>query len=190
MSELVKEETSTAFVLLATELSVAQARKQLKGGQYGIVLDHEQNPIALITIEDLADPAPSLLDAKLPPAVIVGSDMSIQQLADSDLITFFDLGTHGAIVLAESGEVAGVLPIEAVDAYLGSGSYESLSGTRIGPSASAADAALGGRIKPPKGKVVCAKCKYVNTVSYLDEEYLPLCQNPDPSVEPHQLALS
>lgn len=190
MSELLKEESSTAFVLLSTELSVTQARSQLKPGQYGIVLDYEQAPIALVTIEDLADPASSLLDAKLSPAVIVGSDMSIQQLADSDLITLFDLGAHGAIVLAESGGVAGVLPVEAVDAYLSSGSYESISDTRIGPSASAADAELGGGITTPKGKVVCAKCKYINTISYVDEDYLPPCQNPDPSVEPHTLALS
>ncbi len=185
MSKLMIEALSTAFVLLSKDLSVEQARSQLEKGQYGIVLKHK-DPIALITVDDLKAPAPSLLNANLPPTAIIGDDMSMQQFVDSGLITLFEFGAHGAVVLDASKRVRGILPIEAIDAYLSIGSYQPAFDTRLGPAA--ADAALGGSRITPKGKVICATCKYVNTVAYLDEDYLPRCQNPD--VEPHTLTLS
>jgi hypothetical protein len=74
--------------------------------------------------------------------------------------------------------VVGVLPVEAVEEYLGSGEYE-LPTKTMGPSASAGDTGLGGSHQTPFGMVTCAECGFSNTLAFVDEEHLPDCQNPE-----------
>jgi len=174
---------TTAFALMAGTVAPAEAREQLAAGNYGVVLDQSGTPMALVVVEDLeravSRGAPSLLhpSANLPPTVVVGSEVQMQQLVESGAMTLFDAGAPGAVVLGDEG-VIGVLPVEAVDEYLGGGEYE-LPTRTMGPSAKAGDTGLGGSHQTPVGKVTCAECGFVNTLSFLDEENLPDCQNPE-----------
>jgi hypothetical protein len=202
MKTLVRERTKENFDLVTGTLSPSEARKQLAIGNYGVVLDQDGAPVALVVAEDLEQAAnkgmPSLLSslAGLPATVIVGSEVEMQKLADSEALTLFDVGARGAVVLDDEG-VVGILPVETIDEYLGSGEYKPAPET-MGPSAKAADTGLGGSHQSPSGRVTCAadvvlggdvkldlgkptcvKCGYTNEIFFLDENNLPACQNPD-----------
>jgi hypothetical protein len=182
MGILVKERMTTTFDLLPESLTPAEAGSRLTAGNYGVVLDKNGAPAALVVAKDLEQAAshgaPSLLhpSAGLPPTVIVGGEVEMQIFAESGAMTLFDVGVRGAVVLGDEG-VVGVLPVEAVDEYLGSGEYE-LPTKTMGPSASVGDTGLGGAHQTPLGRVTCAACGFVNTVFFLDKEHLPTCQNP------------
>jgi hypothetical protein len=189
MSNLVRERTMDAFVLLEGTLSPSEARKRLAPGSYGVVLDKQDNPIALIVVEDLEQAAShdvaSLLDseASLSPAVVVGSEIQMQELVESGAMTVFDIGAQGAVVLGDEG-VVGVLPVEAIEEYLGSGEYK-LPTREMGPSAVSGDANLGGEHQTPLGKMLCTalvdseRCNYINEMVFLDKDHMPICQNPN-----------
>jgi len=197
MPLLVKERMSKTFVLLEGTLAPSEARKQLSTGGYGIILDPNGMPAVLVVAEDLEQAAergaPSLLHpfAGLPPTVIVGSDIELQDLIQSGTLTLFDLGARGAVVLGDKG-VVGVLPTEVVDEYLGGGEYE-LPTRTMGPSAAIGDTELAGSHQTPLGTVVCVAlvdthpCGYRNKVVFLDEAHMPRCQNPD--LPPHTLEI-
>ena len=202
MSTLIRERMTDAFVLLAGTLAPSEAREQLAAGDYGVVLDQDDTPAALIVAQDLEQAAsrsaPSLLDstASLPPTVIVGSELQMQDLVESGALTLFDVGARGAVVLGDEG-VVGVLPVAVVDKYLGSGEYElptkpqgptaAISGTGLGgthqsPLASVMCVALvdlAGNIVLEPAEVVCVSCGHINRLAFLDKEHMPMCQNPD-----------
>jgi hypothetical protein len=188
MSDLVREHTTDAFVLLKGTLSTSEARKQLAQGSYGVVLDKQDDPIALIVAEDLEQAAScdvaSLFDFEtgLSPVVVVGSEIQMQELVESGAMTMFDIGARGAVVLGDEG-VVGVLLVETIDDYLGGGEYK-LPAQEMGPSAVSGDADLGGGHQTPLGRVLCTalvdseRCNYINKVAFLDEDHMPTCQNP------------
>jgi hypothetical protein len=182
MRILIKERITRNFDILTGELTPSEAREQLAAGNYGIILDQDGVVVALIAAEDLEQAAgcgaPSLLSplAGLPPTVLVGSEIEMQELADSEAMTLFDASARGAVVFDDEGRIVGILPVETVDEYLGGGEYMPSHET-MGPSASV-DAGLGGPHQTSLGKAICAECGFVNTLTYLDREHLPVCQNP------------
>lgn len=198
MRTLIRERMTDAFVLLPGILKPSEATEQLAAGYYGVILDRDDTPVALIVFEDLKRAttrgAPSLLGpaAGLPPTVIAGGEVQMETLVESGALTLFDVGAQGAVVLDDEG-VVGVLPVEVVEEYLGTGEYE-LPTKTMGPSAAIGDTGLGGAHQTPLGSVVCIalvetkRCGYVNKLAFLDEAHMPMCQNPD--LSPHKLDIA
>jgi hypothetical protein len=198
MSIVVRERMSKSFVLLPGTLAPPDALQQLEAAQYGVVLDPSGAPVGLVLAEDLKEAsrhgAPSLLSplACLPATLVVGSEVEMQRLADSEALTLFDIGALGAVVVDDEG-VAGILPIETVDEYLGSGAYKPAPEV-MGPTAKGGDAGLGGKHQTPEGFVICvatvddAPCGHVNKVAFLDKNHLPVCQNPN--LQSHTLQIT
>jgi hypothetical protein len=192
MSRLINECMTTAFAVLHGHLTPTQARAQLAAGHYGVVLDEDGMPRALVVTEDLvraaANEAPALLTsaASLPPTILVGSAVSMQEFVESGPMTLFNVEAHGAVVMDETG-VVGVLPAAVVDAYLGSGEYTPPSTARGESVRGGTATRLGGAYLTPRGTIICAACGFINTVDFLDETHLPLCQNEQQP--PHTLQL-
>ena len=185
MDTRVKDRMTTAFLLLQGDLSPA-ATSHLAVGTYGVILDTDSTPVALVTDEDfeqtLAHNAPTLLhlDAILPPTVLVGSEIDMNVLVNSDVMALFNLGARGAIVIDDEG-VAGVLPVEAVDAFLGGGEYHPTSktmGEGGDQGGKLAGAGLAGKFQTPLAELKCLVCGYINRIAELDEEFMPTCANP------------
>jgi hypothetical protein len=180
MSRVINECMTTAFAILPGHLTPTQARVQLAAGLYGVVMDEEGVPLALVVTEDLVraadNGAPALLTpaASLPPSILVGSAVSMQEFGDSGATTLFDIGAHGAVVTDDTG-VAGVLPVAVVDAYLGSGEYTPPSTARGESGGGGTATRLGGSFQTPVGTIVCTQCGFINTVHFIVN--LPLCQN-------------
>jgi hypothetical protein len=192
MNTLVKNRMTASFKRLSDSLTSNEAVAQLAGDAYGIVVDSGGSPVALVSAEDVKQAASQgvalLKDslANLPPVVVIGSEVTMQALAESSTMTLFDIGARGAVLLDDANTIVGVLPLDAIDEYLGSGAYELLIKTMGSPS-NVGDANLGGSHQTPVGKVICKACSFVNTVTYLDKKRLPACQNPN--VPSHTLKL-
>jgi hypothetical protein len=178
------------FRLLNQTLTLTQAVAEMSGQTYGVVQD-EQKTIALVVAEDLDQAASrgvsSILDllSGIPPSVIVGCEIEMQELANSPAMTFFDVGAKGAIVVGNEG-VVGVLPGEFVYDYINSDEYQ--PPVAVLGDAHPGDAMLGGDFQTPSGIVICAApgCNYSNKLADFDPDYPPNCQNPSPPQ--HQLS--
>nr|WP_255680697.1 CBS domain-containing protein [Methanosarcina sp. DH2] len=171
------------FVKLSETLTPAEARSQLKDNNYGVVVDSNDTPIALVLVEDLEQATkrkiPSLknLLANIPLMVTVGSEVEIKEFFK--VATLFDIGgASGAVVLRDE-EIVGVLPAENVKEFLCSG-YEipsnEMDWNLFGNSN---DSVLGGIHQLPRGSVICLECGFNNSLDFLDRNNLPFCQNPD-----------
>lgn len=188
---MIKEYIKTNFDLLPKTLTPTEAITQLKENNYGIVVDENNKPIALVIAEDLEraanNSASSLLHPKsgLPPTVFVGCEVKMQDVAQPEVKTLFDVGARGAIALDDEEKVVGVVTVEALNQY-----WDSVERTitELAPSGSAGDSGLAGSHQLPVGTVICAVCGHLNKVPFLDPDYLPTCKNPNqPS---HTLQLS
>jgi hypothetical protein len=180
---MIKDYITQDFDLLAGTLTPTEAIAQLKKN-YGIVVDENNKPIALVVAEDLErsanNGASSLLhpQSRLRPTILVGCEVKMQDLADSPRMT---------LALDDEGQAVGVLPVEALNKYVDSTPVEQTI-DELSLSASGGDSGLPGALQIPDGTVVCAACGHLNKVTYLDPEYLPTCKNPNPPS--HTLKLS
>ena len=187
---LVKNRMIKTFTTLLETLSPAEAGSRLQPGTFGVVLGIDGQPIALVTAGDVkkaVDSGASRLDhpsAGLPPAIITGGEMEIQILARSDAVTLFDIGARGAVVM-ENNEITGVLPADAITDYIGRGEISPVRAKK--GYAAVVDTGLGGSHQVPIGRIRCFECGFVNTVSFIDENNLPPCKNPN--LSSHTLAL-
>lgn len=197
MKLLVQDKMTKAFTLLPATLTPGAARQQLPENHYGVITDAQGAPVALVTAHDLqqADqqPAQSLLHTTthLPPALLLGCKTEMKSLAESETFDWVvEYSVHGAILLDDQG-VVGVLPIAAIDEYLGSGEYGLPSKTMAGPSAKLGDSMLGGSHQTPLAVVLCIAsvnhipCGYLNRLTFFDPHHPPPCQNP--ASAPHTL---
>ena len=136
---LIREYTTTNFDLLDGTLTPTEAIAQLKKN-YGVVVDENNKPIALVVAEDLEraanSGASSLLHLKsgLPPTVFVGCEVKMQDLADLAVMTLFKQGARGAIALDNEEKVVGVLPVETFNQYFDSAPDEDSFGLRASNS--------------------------------------------------------
>jgi hypothetical protein len=186
---VIKKWMTVNFRLLNKSLTLTQAITEMSGATYGVIQD-EQELIALVLAEDLNQAASrgisSLLDvlSGIPPSVIVGCEIEMQQLVNSPAMTFFDVGTKGAIVVGNDG-VVGVLPVEVVDDYVNSDEYQ--PPVEVLGDSHSGDSMLGGYFQTPSGIAICAApgCGYPNKLADFDPDYPPNCQNP--SLPQHQL---
>jgi hypothetical protein len=189
----VKELMIENFDIIPETLAPAEALSLLKAGNYGVVMDSNGKPFALIIEEDIRQTgsrASKLKYAVLPLAIIVGSEVEMQTLADSDAFTLFDdAGVRGAVVTGDKGIVMGVLTSDAITDYLGIADYKLSKITRkfLVGSATAGDAVLGGELQTPLGRVRCQRCGFINQIYFLDRKNPPHCQN---TQEDHTLVLS
>ena len=187
---LVKDRMIKTFTTLPETLSPAEAGSRLQPGTFGVVLDKYGQPIALVTAGDVkkaADSGAPRLDhpsAGLPPAIITDSEVKIQTLIRSDVMTLFDIGARCAVVM-ENNEVTGVLQADAITDYIGRGEISPVRAKK--GYAAVVDAGLGGSHQVPLGRIRCFECGFVNTVSFIDENNLPPCKNPN--LSSHTLAL-
>ena len=110
----------------------------------------------------------SLIDAvaSLPKAITVGYQVDMQEVVNSELIKVIAEETRGVIVIDDE-TIFGILPVETIGDYLGSGEYQQ-QGKTMGDIGAVGDTALGGRHQPVKCSVQCAECSYVNELSFLD----------------------
>jgi hypothetical protein len=192
---MIREYTTTNFDWLPGILTSTEAIAQLKENYYGIVVDENNRPIALVVAEDVEraakSSASSLLHPKsgLPPTVFVGCEVKMQDLADQAVMTLFKVGARGAIALDDEEKVVGVLPVETLNQYLDSAPVEPTI-SELALSGAAGDTGLAGSHQLPVGTVICAesKCGYQNKVPFLDPDYLPTCKNPN--LPSHTLKLS
>jgi len=187
---LVKNRMIKTFATLPETLSPVEVGSILQPGTFGVVLGKDGQPIALVTAGDVkkaVDSGASRLDhpsAGLPPAIITGGEMEIQILARSDAVTLFDIGARGAVVM-ENNEITGVLPADAFTEYIRRGEISPVRAKK--GYAAVVDTGLGGSHQVPLGRIRCFECGFVNTVSFIDENNLPPCKNPN--LSSHTLAL-
>jgi hypothetical protein len=187
----VEQYTTKNFYLLPDSLNLKDALVELQVGNYGVVVNELQKPLALVVAEDLEqasiEGAITLIDAmaSFPIAVTVGCKVDMQEVVKSELIEVIAEEARGAIVIDDE-TIFGILPVEAVGDYLGSGEYQQ-QGKTMGDIGAVGDTGLGGRHQPPKCLVKCSECGYLNELSFLDRRKLPTCQNPD--VPTHKLKL-
>lgn len=180
----IKELMTRNYVKLSETLTPQEASSQLKDNNYGVIIDITGTPVALILSEDLRraidSKAPTLKhpSSSLPPSVIVGCRVDMSELVK--VMTLFEAGARGAVIQGDKG-VVGVLPVETVIEYI------MLPEKKMILSASGGDSMLAGSFKTPVGKIRCGECGFINEISFLDEDNLPVCKNPGkPS---HQLLL-
>jgi len=192
MSDSIKNHIQKSFTLLAGNLSPQEARVKLDQNEFGIILDQQHEPVALITVGELEQAenqnVPTLLDQKseLRPTIILDSETTVKDLAEAPAIKLLRLGAHGAVVVTRR-EVVGILPVETVNKILGTGKFEP-SGRVMGTTRGIFDGSFGGSPTTPRAKIICGECGFVNTVDFIDLNNLPVCQNP---AEPrHQLKFS
>ena len=182
----VKNFMKTTFDILPDTLTPVEANAQLKPGNYGVVLDTNGMPVSVIKSDELnkieSRGAPSLNhpQACLPPTIITDSEIEMHILVGSKTFALFNIGARDAVVL-EDKKVVGVLPVDIMGKYLGSGEFKSLPKS-MRMSASPVDTSLGGLPQPLLGIITCQECGYRNKVIFIDEKNLPTCQNPD---KPH-----
>lgn len=188
MCVLVKEIMTKSFVELSENLTPEEAGSQLKDNNYGVVVDSNGTPIALISVEDLEQAIkrkiPSLknllennLLENIPLMVTVGSEVEMTEFFK--VATLFDIGgANGAVVLGDE-EIVGVLLAENVKEFLCSEYEISSNEMDWDLFGNANDSVLGGIHQLPRGSVICLECGFTNSLDFFDRKNLPLCQNPD-----------
>jgi tetratricopeptide (TPR) repeat protein len=82
-------------------------------------------------------------------------------------------------------EITGVLPADAFTEYIRRGEISPVRAKK--GYAAVVDTGLGGSHQVPLGRIRCFECGFVNTVSFIDENNLPPCKNPN--LSSHTLAL-
>ncbi len=181
MGMRVKDCMEITFTILSESLAPLEASSELPAGNYGVVLDSKGLPVALVAPEDLKRAAdrsvPMLKDPSsgLPPTIIIGSEVEIQTLVQSEALTLFSAGTRGVVVM-ENREVVGILPAEIIGKYIRKSELTTIKSLKGVPGI--VDTELGGSITAPLGRIRCSVCGFTNTVSFIDEINLPQCQNP------------
>jgi hypothetical protein len=180
---LVKEYMTKDFGKLSDTLTPEEARSHLENNNYGVVVDSNGTPIALILGEDLEQAIKSKIQslkdllASLPLMVTVGSEVEMKELFT--VTTLFDIGgATGAVVLGDK-EIVGVLPAENVKEFLCNEFEISSNEMDLNLFGNANDALLGGEHQTPLGSVICLKCGFCNSINFLDRKNLPVCQNPE-----------
>jgi hypothetical protein len=181
MPTLVKARMVTSFKTLSAMMSPSDARQQLGPNSWGVIVDTNSVPLALIQDKDL-DSAPvssavTLRDilGALPPPVIVGGEVTMQEFANSKDAQSFASGIRGAIVTGDKG-IAGVLTAQALDAFRRSGEYQ-LPDSGLGHSGRSDDSSTGSSPQAPVMRVTCSTCGYINQGFFPDLWNLPDCQN-------------
>jgi len=171
----------TTFTILPESLAPQEASSELSAGNYGVVLDSKGIPVALVASEDLKRAAdrniPALKDPSsgLPPTIIIDSEVEIRTLIQSGVLPLLNVGARGAVVM-ENGEVIGILPKDIIiKCILNS---ESSATKKMKGIPGIMDTELEGSITAPLGRIRCSVCGFTNTVSFIDEDNLPQCQNP------------
>jgi hypothetical protein len=173
----VREGKLANFQILSGMLSPKEAMSRLSGSDYGVILDERDTPVALVTMYDLklADrrDAPSLLARRnrLPPTVVAGCDIEMNDLVGSRATSSFCMGAYGVVLVGVDG-VVGVLPVDAVDEHV---EENKLTYGYMISAAPEIGATRGGYIPPgqsgphttPLITVVCTKCSYQNVLAYL-----------------------
>jgi hypothetical protein len=176
------------FQLLAGTLSPAEALTQLVNYTYGVVLDEHSKPVALVMADDLEraknQGSSSLLDINVgfPPTIIVGCLVDMQDLVKWESLINSDEKIRGVIVI-DDNTVVGILPVAAIREYLKNRDYQ-----LRGNMGCIYDTGLGGDHQPSKLEFMCHECHFVNKLSYIDWNNLPICQNPNK--QKHELKLS
>lgn len=199
---------TTNFQFLSGNLNPAEGLAQLQDDCYGVIQDVQERPIALVIPEDLqkvaSEGVPSLLQAKasLPPTIVVGCGVEMQDFADSKakIVLLREADARGAVVLNDEG-VIGVLPVQAFRDYLRK--EYNLFGGELGWGSSVEDTRLPGSLRPPTYLEICQECWHVNRLNQREwqklerlrynpdpkvQQELPMCQNPE--VPPHRLKLN
>lgn len=194
---------------LSGDLSPAEGLAQLQNDCYGVIQDVQGRPIALVIPEDLqkvvSEGVPSLLQAKasLPPTIVVGRAVEMQDFADSKAkrVLLREPDARGAVVLNNEG-VIGLLSVQAFRDFLKT-EYR-LFGGELGLSPHIPDAGLPGCLQPPTWMEICTECWYVNEFREKQwtklkrilqnpdsqvRQQLPNCQNPDEPPHPLKLDL-
>jgi hypothetical protein len=158
---------------------------QLGTDGYGVLCD-DSGPVALVWADD-----PAGGPATLSPVLLLPAEMGLAALAESPLLVLLEEYPElpGFVVVDPDGDPVGILPVEVLDEYLGSGRYEPRPSV-MGPGGYASDVDVPGDVRLPKARVRCraAGCGYVNTLTYLDSAHPPRCANPD--LAGHPLAIA
>jgi hypothetical protein len=111
----------------------------------------------------------------LPPTIIIDSGAEMRTLVQSEAMTLFSVGARGAVVM-ENSEVVGILPADIISKCIINSELPASKSLKGIPSN--VDAQLEGEITAGLGRIHCSVCGFTNTVSFIDEENLPQCQNP------------
>ncbi|MGH3716293.1 MAG: hypothetical protein ACRDT4_22950 [Micromonosporaceae bacterium] len=142
----------------------------------GVVCD-DAGPVAVVDTDGRAHE----------PVLLVAPGLTLAELADSALLTLLDAYPElpGFVVCETDGTVRGVLPVEVLDTYLGSGQYAPAPSV-MGPGGEAGDVDVPGDPRLPRARIRCraAGCGYVNTLAYLDPAHPPECGNPRLATHP------
>jgi hypothetical protein len=161
---------------LAVPARTVDGPDQLGADRYGVVCD-DAGPVALVRAGDPAGPP-----ADRAPLLVLPAGMGLTELADSPALTVLDAYPElpGFVIVDPGGEPTGVLPVEVLDEFLGSGRYQPDLSV-MGPAGHGGDIDVPGDPRLPLARLRCRApgCGYLNTLSYLDLAHPPRCVNPD-----------
>ncbi|MFI6924530.1 hypothetical protein ACIBIZ_31625 [Nonomuraea spiralis] len=115
-----------------------------------------------------------------PPCVVAAERTTFAEFCDGLSVTLLDLGAEAVVLLDDGRRISGVLPVEAVQRYLGSGAHVP-EPSEMGPHGSSDDHLVHGLPGLPLARVLCreAGCGLVNSLAYFDPARPPYCRNPD-----------
>lgn len=116
---LVRDTIVTEFVPLDAGQTIAEARRKLVQARatYGIVTNTTGVPVALTTAGALAaspDPDAALQAAAMPPTFVVDGEISLDQAVSFSAQTLVEHPEIAGLVVQDHGQVAGVLPRQAI----------------------------------------------------------------------------
>jgi hypothetical protein len=184
MIPTVRDRMTTEFVQLSLNQSLTSAIAALKDkpGLLGIILDEENNPVTIAALasldgekEKLPDQQLAILVSKLPPGIVVPTDMTLEAFVSSGAFTALDEGARGAIV-TDQDKVIGILTEGAIDNYLFQ-EFESAIHTK-------GDDGLAGSIVTGLVVIYCEDFDHRNELKFYSRHKLPNCQVAQPYTHP------
>ncbi|MFF4191982.1 hypothetical protein [Nonomuraea sp. NPDC001831] len=141
--------------------------------------------VACLTAEAVAaaaaggDGPVTLAEVPAPPCVVAAGRTTFAEFCDGLPVTLLDLGTETVVLLDDRRRIGGVLPVEAVQRYLGSGAHVP-EPSEMGPHGSSDDHVVHGLPGLPLARVICREpgCGLINSLPYFDPDQPPYCRNP------------
>jgi hypothetical protein len=173
----IEDHMSKNFSILPDRLSPSDAYARLGEEEFGVVVDDEGSPHALVTASDIrllaSLGAGALCESKerLPRTMVVEVEIDLSEAEKEQLKWLAETGGRGLVVRDIEKRVAGVVPFEPVLCSM----MESSGGLFVVNSA----ATLGGdpNTGPPLLRCFSPGCGFSNRIHYLDDNRPPRCRN-------------
>lgn len=172
-----------SFLTVSGDAPPHEVAADLESHRFVVVLDGDA-VVSCPAAEAVAAAVPAgpatVRQVPAPPCVVAPGRMTFAEFCDGPSITLLDLNAEAIVLLDDRQGVGGVLPVAAVQRYLGSGAHAP-EPIEMGPHGSSEDHLVHGRPALPLARVLCREsgCGLINELSYFDPDRPPYCRNSD-----------